>query len=145
MAAINHMRSTAILCLCLPLAAQTTATVQQLEATARDRLAARDAAGALTAYEKLAELAPKSAAYQDEIGFLLAATNRSPEAIAHFQRATELDPKMAQAWYHLGVALWLTQQTDSAVRAMQRAVALAPGNCLPSPMFGRHWATPTNN
>src|ERR1035441_8965599 len=97
----------ALLCLSLRLAAQTGATVPQLESTARERLAARDANGALAAYEKLAVLFPKSAAYQDEIGFLLAATNRSAEAIAHFQRATELDPKMAQAWYHLVVALWL--------------------------------------
>jgi Flp pilus assembly protein TadD len=90
-------------------ASQLSATVPQLEAEARQRLAARDASGALAAYEKLAELVPKSASYQDEVGFLLAAINRSPDAIPHFRRATELDPRMAQAWYHLGVALWLTQ------------------------------------
>ena len=79
-------------------------SVADLEALARQRLAARDAGGALAAYQKLAALVPKSAVYQDQIGFLLAATNRSAEAIPHFQRATELDPKMAQAWFHLGAA-----------------------------------------
>ena len=98
-----------MLVLSLRMPAQTSATVQALESTARERLAARDTDGALAAYEKLASLVSGSAAYQDEIGFLLAATNRSAEAIPHFRRATELDPKMAQAWYHLGVALWLTK------------------------------------
>src|ERR1022692_714867 len=113
----------ALLCLSLRLAAQTGATVPQLESTARERLAAKDANGALAAYEKLAVLAPKSAEYQDQIGFLLAATNRSSDAIPHFQKAAELDPKMAQAWYHLGVALALTKQTGAAVNALQKAVA----------------------
>jgi predicted Zn-dependent protease len=101
-------------CLSLSLAAQ---TVQQLESTARERLTAKDANGALAAYEKLAALVPKSAEYQDQIGFLLAATNRSSDAIPHFQRATELDPKMSPAWYHLGVALALTKQVNSAAVA----------------------------
>ena len=79
---------------CVPLAGQWAETVPQLEAEARQRLAARDPNGALAAYEKLAGRVPKSAAYQDEIGFLLAATNRSSEAIPHFRRATELDPGM---------------------------------------------------
>ena len=93
--------------------AQAPSTVPDLEALARQRLAARDATGALAAYRKLAELVPKSAAYQDQIGFLLAATKQSGEAIQHFQRATELDPKMAQAWFHLGAALWLAQQAEN--------------------------------
>jgi len=65
-----------------------TSTVQYLDATARQRLAARDANGALEAYEKLARMVPQSAAYQDEVGFLLAATNRTPEAIPYLRRAT---------------------------------------------------------
>ena len=144
----------------LPLAAQTSATLQQLESTARERLAAQDVNGALATYEKLAALVPRSAAYQDEIGFLLAATNLSPDAIAHFQRATELDPKMAQAWYHLGVALWLTQHPEPALRALQKAVALEPerttgqpfrswrgraGNYPLTPRSGERWATSINN
>jgi tetratricopeptide (TPR) repeat protein len=125
-------------CLSLSLAAQ---TVEQLESTARERLAAKDANGALAAYEKLAGLVPRSAGYQDQIGFLLAATNRSLDAIPHFQRATELDPKMAQAWYHLGVALALTKQVNSAVGALQKAVALDPGNVDYRHHLGLAWAT----
>ena len=115
-----------LLFLWLPLAAQTSANIPQLEALAKERLAARDASRALAIYEKLAELNPASATYQDQIGFLMAATNRSPEAIPHFQRATELDPKMAQAWYHLGVALWLAQKPKPAVVALEKAAILAP-------------------
>jgi hypothetical protein len=47
-----------------------------LEADAQRHLAAKDAGAALADYKKLAQLAPGSAAYQDQIGFLLAATNR---------------------------------------------------------------------
>jgi predicted Zn-dependent protease len=84
------------------------------------RLAAHDASGALEAYQKLAKLVPQSAGYQDEVGFHLAATNRTTSAIPYLQRATELDPKMAPAWYHLGAALWLTPQADPAIRACER-------------------------
>jgi tetratricopeptide (TPR) repeat protein len=125
-------------CLSLSLAAQ---TVPQLESTARERLAAKDANGALAAYQKLSLLAPKSAAYQDQIGFLLAATNRSSEAIPHFQRATELDPKMAQAWFHLGAALAITKQTAAAVNALQQAVALAPNHADYRDRLALAWAT----
>ena len=113
---------------CLLLAAQPAATVQQWEASARQHLANRDANAALADYEKLAQLVPNSSVYEDEIGFLLAATNRTAQAVSHLKRATELDPKLAQAWYHLGVALWLVQQPDPAVRDLQKAVALAPGH-----------------
>ena len=109
--------------LCLPVAAQ---TVEQLNAQARQKLAAGDANGALVAYQKLAKLVPKSAPYQDQIGFLLAATSRTPDAIPHFERATELDPKLAQAWFHLGAGLIITHQLDAGIKDLQHAVALAP-------------------
>ena len=57
------------------LAGDSSEAVHQLEVSARQKLDARDVAGALAAYAKLAELVPASAAYQDETGFLLAATN----------------------------------------------------------------------
>src|SRR5579863_8856896 len=111
-----------------PLVGQASSSIRDLEATARQRWAAQDAAGALAAYEKLAVLVPNSAAYQDQIGFLLASTDRTADALPHFRRATELDPKMAQAWYHLGVALWLSKQADASMHALQRAATLAPDN-----------------
>ncbi len=117
-----------VLLTCMPLAAQSFSGVQQLEAAARQHLAARDANAALKDYEALAQLQPKSAVYQDEIGFLLAATSRSGEAVPHFERATQLDPNMAQAWYHLGVALLISRQANSGLRDLQKAVALAPNN-----------------
>lgn len=109
----------------LQLLAQGT-SVSQLEVLAHQRLTARDAAGALVDYEKLARLVPKSPIYEDEIGFLLAATSRNAEAIPHLRRATELEPRMAQAWYHLGVALWLAHQNDIGLEALRKAVSLAP-------------------
>lgn len=104
-----------------------TSSVQQLEVSARQHLAARDVAAALSDYEKLAELIPQSADYQDQIGFLLAATNRAAEAIPHFERATALNPKLAQAWFHLGVARLILQQ-PSGIADLQKAVALDPAN-----------------
>src|SRR5580658_9745773 len=139
MKTVNYGRlRLSIFCLSLSLAAQ---TVDQLESTARERLAAKDANGALAAYEKLGALVPRSAAYRDQIGFLLAATNRSSQAIPHFQRATDLDPKFAPAWYHLGAALALTKQTESAINALQKAVALAPGQADYRDRLGLAWAT----
>ena len=98
-----------------------------MELSARQRLAAHDVNGAIEIYEKLAQTTPQSADYQDTIGFLLAATNRSAESIPHFERATQLSPAMAAAWYHLGVARMLQQQT-SGVADLQKAVSLAPAN-----------------
>jgi len=112
-----------LILLLMPLATQ---TVPQLEASARARLAAHDAKGALEAYEALAKAVPKSAEYQDEIGFLLAATGRDEQALPYFERATVLDPRMALAWYHRGVALRLMEKRDEAVSALQMAVTLAP-------------------
>jgi superkiller protein 3 len=111
----------------LALWAQSNAAIQQLEASARSHLAARDAVSAVADYEKLAQLVPQSADYQDEIGFLLAAMNRAREAVPHFERATQLNPKLARAWFHLGVARLILQQ-PSGIAALEKAVALEPAN-----------------
>ena len=68
MGAVKLRCSLSLMLLAGSLAAQ---TIPQLEANARQRLSARDANGALAAYEKLAQLNPQSAVYQDQIGFLL--------------------------------------------------------------------------
>ena len=70
-------------------------TLAQLESRARELKARGDAAGSLEAWQKAAALDPKSAAIQDEIGFLLAVLNRRQEAIQHFERAVSLDPRSA--------------------------------------------------
>ena len=69
-------------------------TLAQLEAHARELKTRGDAAGSLDAWQKAAALDPKSAAIQDEIGFLLAVLNRRQEAIQHFERAVSLDPRL---------------------------------------------------
>src|SRR5579863_7372842 len=99
------------LVLCFQLIAFAADSLEEIESRANALKAAGDAAGALAAYQEAATLDPKSARYQDEIGFLLAVLNRRPEALEHFKQAIELDPKFAPAHFHLGVALWLEQDT----------------------------------
>ena len=94
-------------------------TLAQLEARARELKSRGDAAGSLAAWEKAAALDPKSAAIQDEIGFLLAVLNRRQEAIQHFERAIALDPRSALAHYHLGVAYWIEQDPDRSIPQLQ--------------------------
>lgn len=112
--------------LCFSLAGQTPDTMQQLEAAARQKLQAHDVAGALAAYQKLAELKPGAAEYPDEIGFLFAATGRNNEAIPYFRRATALNQRMAVAWYHLGASLMIAHQDEAGIKALQQAVQLTP-------------------
>src|SRR5260221_12211579 len=81
----------------------------------RDYKAKGDAAAALRAFERAASLDPKSAEVEDEIGFLLAATNRQSEAIPHFNKAAQLDPAFAPAHYHLGVAYWLSKDPTRSI------------------------------
>ena len=97
---------------CFQIIVLAAATLEELESRATALKAAGDAAGALAAYQEAATLDPKSARYQDEIGFLLRVLNRGPEASEHFRRAVELDPQYAPAHFHFGVALFLEQDTQ---------------------------------
>src|SRR5260370_25785540 len=63
-----------------------------------------DAAAALQAFEKALALDPKSPQIEDEVGFILAATNRRDEAIPNFERAVQLVPRSAPELYRLAVA-----------------------------------------
>src|SRR3954469_18322363 len=90
----------------IPSPAQTSA---QWTAQGKTLKASGDAAGALQAFQKAAELNPKSALLQDEIGFLLAVLGRHDEALPHFQNAIAVERAYAPAHYHLGVAQWLKQ------------------------------------
>ena len=56
--------------------------LQQLESEARQALAAHNVADALTKFQEFAKLSPKTASFPDEIGFILAATNRTAEAVS---------------------------------------------------------------
>ena len=79
-------------------------------------------------YEDAARRFPSSARRQDDCGFVLAALQRYPEAIASFRRALELDAKFALAHYHLGVVYWLTNQHDSGLTELRAAAGLEPKN-----------------
>src|SRR5258708_17806979 len=92
----------------------------------RDFKAKGDAAAALRAFERASSLDPESAEVEDEIGFLLAATNRQPEAIPHFNRAVQLDPAFAPAHYHLGVAYWLAKDPARSIPELVEATRLRP-------------------
>ncbi len=108
------------------LKAQYAQNIPQLESSARAHMSRGEVAAALADYQKLASLNPQSAVYEDQIGFIFAATNRGAEAIPHLQKATELQPKMAVAWFHLGVAQCLRQETTACIANLQKAVALEP-------------------
>lgn len=87
-----------------------------------------DVAGALAAFEKAANAEPFAADLQDEIGFLLAAQARHPDALARFEKAIALDAKYAPARYHLAIAAWLLHDPSRAIPAAQEAVRLVPGS-----------------
>src|SRR5580704_903362 len=100
--------------------------VGEIEARAIALKSKGDAAGALAAYEQAAALDPKSARFQDEIGFLLAVLNRRDEAVSRFKRAIELDPRYAPAHFHLGVAFWLAEDQAHSIPELDTAAALDP-------------------
>jgi superkiller protein 3 len=101
-------------------------TVEELKRQADTLKARGDAAGALKLMERAASADPKSAAIEDEVGFLLAVLQRNAEAKTHFARAIELDPRYASAQFHLGVVYWLEKDPDRAIPLLQTAAALAP-------------------
>src|SRR5882757_8305732 len=80
------------------------------DAAAAQLLASGRIEEALAGYRELAAKYPGHAEYEDQIGFILAATKRTEEAIPHFERAVQAEPKYARGYYHLGVALHLTQR-----------------------------------
>src|SRR3954451_6902072 len=81
-----------------------------------------DIAGAIRTLQQAIELGSKSAAVEDELGFLLAATNQPDDAIRHFQAAIQFDKNYAPAHYHLGVAYWLANDPERSIPELQAAV-----------------------
>ena len=75
--------------LCLLLLSDWRADVERLKARG-------DATGALAMVE---QQAPRTAAFEDEVGFLLAALGRRAEAILRFRQAIHLLPANAAAHY----------------------------------------------
>ena len=81
---------------------------------------------ALAAFQKAADLDPKNAGTQFEIGAALQKLNRHQAAVAYFQKAIELDPKMFVAYNNLGVSLAALGEFDQAVKLYQQAIKLHP-------------------
>ena len=94
-----------------------------------------DAAGALIGFQQAAAIDPKSARFEDEIGFLLAVLNRRDEALSHFTRAIDLDPRYAAGQYHLGAALWLSGD-HAGLPHLELAAAFDPDNAAYQMLFG---------
>src|ERR687883_407433 len=93
---------------------------------ARRLVAEGRASEALAAYQELAGKFPHVARYEDQIGFILAATRQTNAAIPHFERAIAIDRTFAPAHYHLGVAFWLTSEKERAIEPLRRAAELSP-------------------
>src|ERR1700740_1653607 len=85
----------------------------------RALIAKGDAAGALEAFRKASNLAPKSAELHDEVGFLLAVLKRNAEARDQFQKAIALKGDYALAHYHLGVAYCLENDYARCIPELQ--------------------------
>src|SRR5579859_3532468 len=99
---------------------------QPVDAEARRALAAGRVEEALSLYGKLAREFPRSPAWEDQVGFILAASKRPHEAIPHFERSIAIDPAFGEAYYHLGVALWLTGERENALPSLVKACELKP-------------------
>jgi protein O-GlcNAc transferase len=97
----------------------------QLAGEAEQRLRAGDSQGALALLSQ-ASTQKSTAAGEDRVGFLYAATGRNDDAIAHFRKSIQNDSKYAPAHYHLGVILWLGKDQDHGLQELQSAVRLDP-------------------
>jgi WD40 repeat protein len=87
----------------------------------------------LTLFEKLLARFPKEDAYAREmaivlvqLGSVLAATGRIPEAEKFFRRAIELEPKTAVGWQFRGEAQAGLRRWKEALADYQKALELAP-------------------
>ncbi len=81
-----------------------------------------DGARALTAYQKVAELAPKDALVRWRMGELRLAQREPDAALALFQQATALDPAVADYWNSLGMVLGGSGRNDEAAQAFRQAI-----------------------
>jgi tetratricopeptide (TPR) repeat protein len=99
------------------------ADLKAIEARAEALRAKGDAAGALAAWQEAAAANPRSARYEDEIGFLLAVMNRRSDAIAHLERSVNLDSHYAPAQFHLGAAYFLDHEIERSIAHLQSAAA----------------------
>jgi tetratricopeptide (TPR) repeat protein len=91
--------------------------------TWRQARAYRDEA---TLYRTILKLNPAAWLAHSNLGILLAAAGRLPEAIAEYQEALRLSPENAQAHNNLGNAFNQTGQTAEAIGQYRQALRLEP-------------------
>lgn len=84
---------------------------------------------ALAHHRRAVALAPRVAAYHNNLGFSLYVAGDLDGAIAHYERALALDPALGVAYNNLGFAYGLRGDVDAARRAF-RAVAAEPAALL---------------
>jgi len=75
---------------------------------------------------KAIALAPKEAAYHNNLGEVLRAAGDLPGAVAAYRRAIEVKPQYPQALSNLGIALMAMGDSQAAEQALDMAVALQP-------------------
>jgi tetratricopeptide (TPR) repeat protein len=82
---------------------------------------------AIGLWQDTAEKAPASARAHNNLGYLLNASGRVPEAIAQFEKALRLDPKYVDAHNNLGSALQdLPGRLSDAIAHYREALRLKP-------------------
>lgn len=85
---------------------------------------------AVSAWEKVAALAPKDPAAHCNLGCLYFRRGESGKAIPCFQKAVLLNPRYAQAWCNLGAALRQAGKYQQAVDSFISAIDIQPGYAI---------------
>ena len=83
---------------------------------------------ALTVYNRVLEIEPKSAWAWARKGRTLRLLGRYDEALTSYDRALELNPRFAWAWTGKGQVLERLNQIERALAAHETATELQPGN-----------------
>jgi tetratricopeptide (TPR) repeat protein len=85
-------------------------------------------AAARAEFEAELKLNPGDAAAEYQVGQILLAQQRSPEASARFEKALSLDPKFLEAMIALGRIRTAEKRNDEAIQLLERAVQQAPAS-----------------
>jgi tetratricopeptide (TPR) repeat protein/spermidine synthase len=91
---------------------------------------AGDIDGALSMFQRAAEIAPSVALLHMNLGRVLDAKGMAQESISAYEKAIQLDPQFGEVWNNLGVVYLQQNENEKALSAFQNAVRLAPQNYL---------------
>ena len=106
------------------------ADVESWRGLGESRVALRDGAGAVRAFEKLASIAPRDAVALMQLGEAYRDLARYQDAVRVIRQALAIDPRPAQDWNSLGTVLGASGQMAEAERAFGEATTREPGNGL---------------